>query len=33
MEFVLKTINDSKIDLNKFPASKVRQLANKDWKF
>ena len=26
-EFVSKTINDSKIDLNKFPASKVRQLA------
>ena len=24
-----KTINDSKIDLNKFPASKVRQLAKK----
>ena len=28
-EFVSKTINDSNIDLNKFPASKVRQLANK----
>ena len=27
-EFVSKTINDSSIDLNKFPASKVRQLAN-----
>ena len=24
-----KTINDSNIDLNKFPASKVRQLAKK----
>ena len=28
-EFVLKTINDSNIDLSKFPASKVRQLAKK----
>ena len=28
-EFVSKTINDSNIDLNKFPASKVRQLAKK----
>ena len=26
-EFVSKTINDSNIDLEKFPASKVRQLA------
>ena len=26
-EFVSKTINDSKIDLEKFPASRVRQLA------
>ena len=26
-EFVSKTINDSNIDLDKFPASKVRQLA------
>ena len=26
-EFVSKTINDSNIDLNKFPPSKVRQLA------
>ena len=26
-DFVSKTINDSNIDLNKFPASKVRQLA------
>ena len=25
--FVTKTINDNNIDLNKFPASKVRQLA------
>ena len=28
-ECVSKTINDSKIDLKKFPASKVRQLAKK----
>ena len=28
-EFVSKTINDSSIDLDKFPASKVRQLAKK----
>ena len=28
-EFVSKTINDSSIDLNKFPASKVRQLTKK----
>ena len=28
-EFVSKTINDSNIDLNKFPASKVRQPAKK----
>ena len=28
-EFVSKTINDSNIDLNKFPARKVRQLAKK----
>ena len=28
-EFVSKTINDSNIDLNKFPASKVQQLTNK----
>ena len=28
-EFVSKTINDSNIDLNKFPANKVRQLAKK----
>ena len=28
-EFVSKTINDSNIDLNKFPASKVGQLAKK----
>ena len=28
-EFVTKTINDSNIDLEKFPASKVRQLAKK----
>ena len=28
-EFVTKTINDSNIDLDKFPASKVRQLAKK----
>ena len=28
-EFVSKTMNDSNIDLNKFPASKVRQLAKK----
>ena len=28
-EFVSKTINDSNIDLEKFPASKVRQLAKK----
>ena len=28
-EFVSKTINDSNIDLNKSPASKVRQLAKK----
>ena len=28
-KFVSKTINDSNIDLNKFPASKVRQLAKK----
>ena len=28
-EFVSKTINDSTLDLEKFPASKVRQLANK----
>ena len=28
-EFVSKTINDSNIDLNRFPASKVRQLAKK----
>ena len=28
-EFVSKTINDSNIDLNKFPASKVHQLAKK----
>ena len=26
-EFLSKTINDSNIDLNKYPASKVRQLA------
>ena len=30
-EFVSKTINDSNIDLNRFPASKVKQLAKK-WK-
>ena len=28
-EFVSKTINDSNIDLDRFPASKVRQLAKK----
>ena len=28
-EFVSKTINDSNIDLEKFPASKVKQLAKK----
>ena len=28
-EFVSKTINDSSVDLDKFPASKVRQLAEK----
>ena len=28
-EFVSKTINDSNVDLEKFPASKVRQLAKK----
>ena len=28
-EFVSNTINDSRIDLGKFPASKVRQLAKK----
>ena len=28
-EFVSKTINDSSVDLDKFPASKVRQLAKK----
>ena len=28
-EYVSKTINDSNIDLNMFPASKVRQLAKK----
>ena len=28
-EFVSKTINDSNIDLNNFPASKVRHLAKK----
>ena len=28
-EFVSKTINDNNIDLNTFPASKVRQLAKK----
>ena len=28
-EFVSKTINDSNIDLDKFPASKVRQLGKK----
>ena len=28
-EFVSKTINDSNIDLEKFPASKVRQLAKR----
>ena len=28
-EFVSKTINDSNIDLDKFPTSKVRQLAKK----
>ena len=28
-EFVSKTINDSSIDLDKFPASKVRQFAKK----
>ena len=28
-EFVSKTINDSSIDLEMFPASKVRQLAKK----
>ena len=28
-EFVSKTINDSNIDVNKFPASKVRQMARK----
>ena len=28
-EFVSKTINDSSIDLDKFPSSKVRQLAKK----
>ena len=28
-EFVSKTINDSSIDLEKFPASKVRQLVKK----
>ena len=28
-EFVSKTINDTSIDLDKFPASKVRQLAKK----
>ena len=28
-EFVSRTINDSNIDLDKFPASKVRQLAMK----
>ena len=29
MNLVSKTINDSNIDFNKFPASKVRQLAKK----
>ena len=28
-EFASKTINDSSVDLKKFPASKVRQLAKK----
>ena len=28
-EFVSKTINESNIDFNKFPASKVHQLAKK----
>ena len=28
-EFVSKTINDSNIDLNKFPATKVRKLSKK----
>ena len=28
-EFVSKTVNDSDIDLNKFPANKVRQMAKK----
>ena len=28
-EFVSKTINDSNVDLKKFPASKVRKLAKK----
>ena len=28
-DFISKTINDSNIDLEKFPASKVRQLAKK----
>ena len=28
-EFVSRTINDSNLDLDKFPASKVRQLAKK----
>ena len=28
-EFIFKTINNSNIDLDKFPASKVRQLAKK----
>ena len=28
-EFLPKTINDSSIDLDKFPASKVRQIAKK----
>ena len=31
-EFVSKTINDSNIDLNKFPSSKVRQLAQENGK-
>ena len=28
-EFVSKTVNDSNIDLNKFPASKIKQMAKK----
>ena len=28
-EFVSRTINDSNLDLDKFPASKVRQVAKK----